>query len=255
MEEGAAVWSFRDPRSGRMAGPLVPGELRRRFFAGELDEGLFVHDEEGGVSTRLSALLGLPADFYRPGSYSPTAPAEYSPASPAQYSPLEHSPSAEGAAHVPTSPGYGYAAAARAASAFSPPATCVPTERAGCSAWPREPAVEPYVPTSYEAYAYSPLNLAEWPRAAAAPPPPAPWAPPSFGGTPAWQAGRPPAPRERAGWRQQPLPPPPPPTTLAAPRPMRVAAWPWHAAPPGRAAPPPAPRPMLPAYHHHQQQC
>lgn len=57
LAENQPVWSYQDPRSREIRGPLSKIELQQGYKAGVLPHWIMVHDEEHGVSMKLSALL------------------------------------------------------------------------------------------------------------------------------------------------------------------------------------------------------
>lgn len=60
QQESEPIWTFKIPQTGEYKGPYSTIELRVMYLSGELVEDIMVHDEDGGVSTSLLTLLGLP---------------------------------------------------------------------------------------------------------------------------------------------------------------------------------------------------
>jgi len=60
QQESDPIWTFKVPKTGEYKGPYCTAELRRMFLSGEMVKDIMVHDEDGGVSTSLFTLLGVP---------------------------------------------------------------------------------------------------------------------------------------------------------------------------------------------------
>ncbi len=60
QQESDPIWTYKLPQTGEYKGPFSTAELRRLYFTGDLKDDIMVHDEDGGVSTSLLTLLGVP---------------------------------------------------------------------------------------------------------------------------------------------------------------------------------------------------
>ncbi len=60
QQESDPIWTFKHSRTGEYSHPLSISELRTMFFTGQLVDDIMVHDEDGGVSTSLLTLIGVP---------------------------------------------------------------------------------------------------------------------------------------------------------------------------------------------------